>query len=48
MDNAVSSRDTTLAWPVFIPGLLLICSLLAWSVLLPGSAEHTFYRRSSG
>ncbi len=42
MDNVVSSRNTTLAWPVFIPGLLLIGSLLAWSVLLPGSAEHTF------
>ncbi len=42
MDNVISSRSTTLAWPVFIPSLLLIGSLLAWAVLLPSSAEHTF------
>ena len=36
---SVRSFRTTLSWPVFVPGLLLIGLILAWATLAPASAE---------
>jgi len=35
----VRTFRTTLVWPVFLPGLLLIATILGWATLAPASAE---------
>lgn len=37
--EAVRTFRTTLVWPVFLPGLLLIATILGWATLAPASAE---------